>query len=75
MKIFFIINVYKHHKMAITFIVSLCSALILTISFLPNWLLVEKSENVYQNINNKLGNYFYFILIIILFIGLSFISS
>ena len=61
--------------MAITFIVSLCSALILTISFLPNWLLVEKSENVYQNINNKLGNYFYCILIIILFIGLSFISS
>ena len=71
MKLFFIINIYKHHKMSIIFIVSICSILILVESFLPSWLSNEKSENSYQNIKNKLGSYFYSIIIIILFAGLS----
>ena len=75
MKKYFIIYFYKHHKVSIIFIVSACSALILTASFLPNSLLDENSGNAYENINTKLGSYFYCILFIFVFVGLSFIYS
>ena len=76
LKKYFIIDFYYHHKVSIIFIISACSALLLTASILPNSLLNKNySENAYQNINDKLGSYFYCILIIILFVGLSFIYS
>ena len=70
------IDFYKHQKVSIIFIISACSALLLTASILPTSLLDGKDEkNAYQNINDKLGSYFYCILFIILFVGLSFIYS
>ena len=75
MKKYFIIDFYLHHKVSIIFILSACSALLLSASFLPNSLSGENPGNAYQNINNKLGNYFYSILFIIVFVGLSFICS
>ena len=75
MKKYFIIDFYKHHKVSIIFIVSACSALILAASFLPNSFFGKDSGNAYENINKKLGSYFYCILFIILFVGLSFIYS
>ena len=75
-KKYFIIDFYKHQKVSIIFIISACSALLLTASFLPTSLLDgEDEKNAYQNINDKLGSYFYCILFIILFVGLSFIYS
>ena len=76
LKKYFIIDFYKHQKVSIIFIISACSALLLTASILPTSLLDGKDEkNAYQNINDKLGSYFYCILFIILFVGLSFIYS
>ena len=75
-KKYFIIDFYKHQKVSIIFIVSTCSILLLTASFLPTSLLSDKNEgNAYKNINYKLGSYFYCILFFILFVGLSFIYS
>ena len=75
-KIFYHWFFYKHQKVSIIFIISACSALLLTASILPTSLLDGKDEkNAYQNINDKLGSYFYCILFIILFVGLSFIYS
>ena len=75
MKKYFIMDFYKHHKFSIIFIISSCSALLLTASFLPNSLSGDNPGNAYQNIKNKLGSYFYCILFIILFVGLSFVCS
>ena len=76
LKKYIIIDLYKHQKVSIIFIISACSALLLTASFLPTFLLDgEYEKNSYQNINDKLGSYFYCILFIILFVGLSFIYS
>ena len=75
MKKYFIIDFYLHQKVSIIFILSACSALLLSASFLPNSLSGENPGNAYQNINNKLGNYFYSILFIIVFVCLSFICS
>ena len=76
LKKYFIIDFYKHQKVSIIFIIPACSALLLTASFLPTSLLDgEDEKNAFQNINDKLGSYFYCILFIILFVGLSFIYS
>ena len=69
----FIIDFYRHHKVSIFFNIITCSVLLLTASFLPTSLLDEDNGNSYQNINKKLGSYFYCILFIILFIILSYI--
>ena len=47
MRKYFIIDFYKHHKFSIIFIVSACSALLLTASFLPNSLSGDNSGNAY----------------------------
>ena len=76
LKKYFIIDFYKNQKVSIIFIIPACSALLLTASFLPTSLLDgEDEKNAFQNINDKLGSYFYCILFIILFVGLSFIYS
>ena len=73
MKKYFIIDFYRHHKVSIFFNVITCSALLLTASFLPTSLLDENNGNSYQNINKKLGSYFYCVLFIFIFVILSFI--
>ena len=75
MRKYFIMDFYKHHKVSIIFIISACSILILTASFLPSSLLDENSGNAYQNIKAKLGSYFYCILFIFIFVILSYTYS
>ena len=72
---YFNINFYRHHKVSIIFNVSICSTLLLTASFLPTSLSGENPGNSYQNLNDKLGNYFYCILFIFVFSILSLIYS
>ena len=72
---YFIIDFYRHHKVSIIFNVSICSTLLLTASFLPTSLSDENPGNSYQNLNDKLGNYFYCILFIFVFVILSLIYS
>ena len=72
---YFIIDFYRHHKVSIIFNVSICSTLLLTASFLPTSLSGENPGNSYQNLNDKLGNYFYCILFIFVFVILSLIYS
>ena len=57
LKKYIIIDLYKHQKVSIIFIISACSTLLLTASFLPTFLLDgEYEKNSYQNINDKLGS-------------------
>ena len=49
------------------------SALLLTASFLPTSLSSDNPGNSYQNINAKLGSYFYSILFIFIFMILSYV--
>ena len=72
---YFVIDFYRHHKVSIIFNVSICSTLLLTASFLPTSLSDENPGNSYQNLNDKLGNYFYCILFIFVFAILSLIYS
>ena len=71
MKKYFIINYYRHHKVSVIFNTTVCSALLLTASFLPTSLSGENPGNSYDTINKKLGSYFYCILFIFIFIVLS----
>ena len=75
MRKYFIMDFYKHHKVSIIFIISICSILLLTASFLPSSLLGGDRGNAYQNINEKLGSYFYCILFIFIFMILSYVYS
>ena len=68
MKKYFEVNIYGHHKCSIIFIIIICSILLFIATFLPN----DNKENQYQYVEKKLGNYFYSILISIVFMVLSF---
>ena len=70
---YFIIDFYKHQKVSVFFIVITVSALLLTASFLPTSLSSDNPGNSYQNINAKLGSYFYSILFIFIFMILSYV--
>ena len=71
MKRYFEIDIYKHHKCAIIFNFILCTTLLFVASFFP----CSKEGNQYESIENKLGNYFYSIIFILVFLFLSFIYS
>ena len=75
MRKYFTIDFYIHHKFAIIFNASICSAILLTASFLPTSLSSENPGNSYQNINSRLGSYFYCILFILFFLILSYVYS
>ena len=75
MRKYFKMDFYIHHKVSIIFILSTVSATLFVASFLPSNISGEFEGNAYQNINHKLGSYFYFILFILLFAFLSFIYS
>ena len=72
MKKYFVMDFYLHHKVSIIFIISICSILLLTASFLPTSLIGNNSGNAYQNIETKLGSKFYSILFILVFVVLSY---
>ena len=75
MKKYFKIDFYIHHKVSVIFIVSTVSITLFIASLLPSNISGEYGGNAYQNINIRLGSYFYFILFILLFAFLSFIYS
>ena len=70
---YFKIYFYRHHKIAIIFNIIFGSIILIITSFLPSSLYNGIQGNSYQNIKDKLGSYYYFILIILLFAILSFI--
>ena len=72
MRKYFVMDFYLHHKVSIIFIISICSILLLTASFLPTSLLGKISGNAYQNIETKLGSKLYSILFIFVFFVLSY---
>ena len=72
MRKYFTMDFYIHHKVSLIFIVSTVSATLFIASFLPSSISGEYEGNAYQNINHKLGSYFYCILFILLFMFLSF---
>ena len=73
MRVYFTIDFYIHHKIALIFNITLCSAILITASFLPTSFSNDNPGNSYQNTRNKLGSYFYCFLIIVCFVALSFI--
>ena len=75
MRKYFKMDFYIHHKVSIIFILSTVSATLFVASFLPSNISGEFEGNAYQNINYKLGSYFYCILFIFLFMLLSFFYS
>ena len=75
MRKYFTMDFYIHHKVSLIFIVSTVSATLFIASFLPSSISGEYEGNAYQNINYKLGSYFYCILFILLFMFLSFFYS
>ena len=75
MRKYFIIYFYKHHKFAIIFNATVCSAILLTCSFLPTSLSNDNPGNSYQNIKTRLGSYFFCVLFILLFLILSYIYA
>ena len=75
MRKYFIVDFFKHHKFAIIFNATFCSSILLIASFLPTSLSSENPGNSYQNINARLGSYFYCILFILFFLFLSIVYS
>ena len=75
LKRYFSIDFYLHHKISIIFIVVSCSTMILIASFLPSYFADSNSENAYDNVEKRLGSYYYCIPIILLFFFLNFVYT
>ena len=78
MRKYFTIDYYKHHKVSILFNAIFCSSILIFTSFLPSSLYYEDQENYVpesslQNLKDKLGSYFYSILLIAVYMLLSFV--
>jgi len=71
MKRYFVIDIYIHHKCSIYFNSILCTTLLFVASFFP----YSEEGNQYKSVENKLGNAFYSIIFILVFLFLSFIYS
>ena len=69
MKRYFVIDIYKHHKCSIIFICVMCTVLLIIDYSLPD----TENKNQFQRISEQLSNNFYFIIIILIFVVLSFI--
>ena len=72
MRKYFIMDFYLHHKVSIIFIILICSILLLIATFIPYIAYGKNIGNAYESINAKLGNKFYSILFIFVFIVLSY---
>ena len=71
LKKYFIVDYYKHHKIAIIFIISSGSIFLLAASFLPNSLNAANPRTAYENVKNFTGSYYYCFLITAFFVFLS----
>ena len=68
MKKYFIIEIFKHQKYSMYFVIIVCTILLMISTFIPY---NESSElNAYQKVNDITGNYFIFIPILLIFIYL-----
>ena len=72
MRKYFIMDFYLHHKVSIIFIILICTILLLIATFIPYIAYGKNIGNAYESINSKLGNKFYSILFIFVFIVLSY---
>ena len=70
---YFKIYFYKHHKMTIILNPIFGTLILITASFLPSSISENDKNNSYQNVEEKLGSYYYIILLILLFMILSFV--
>ena len=76
MKKYFVMDIFRHQKCSIFFIVITCSSFILIASLIPSSIGEEGEElNTYQAIAKKLGSYAYCFIIIPVFIFLSFVFA
>jgi hypothetical protein len=73
MKKYFIIEIFKHQKYSMYFVIIVCTILLMTSTFLPY---NEISElNAYQKVNDITGSYFTFIPILLIFISFTAMTS
>ena len=73
MKKYYVIQLYKHQKYSMIFVIVICSILLITATFLPY---DSKGDyNAYQKVNNITGSYYAFIPILIIFISLTCMTS
>ena len=71
MKKYFVVDIYRHHKCSIIFIFVTSTICLLIASFLPNSS-YGGEQNAYQFIDKDMGSYFYFMIITLFFVFLSF---
>ena len=67
MKRYFVVNLHKHQKYSMLFVIFICSIILLVTTFIPYNNLSEK--NSYQKVKDITGSYFYFIPIVLIFIA------
>ena len=73
MKKYFIIEIFKHQKYSMYFVIIVCTILLMTSTFIPY---NESSElNAYQKVNDITGSYFTFIPILLIFISFTAMTS
>ena len=76
MNLYFSINIYKHQKYSLLFIIISCTILLFISTFFPYY---EKKNSVnfnsYEIVNDLTGSYFYSILIFLLFLLISLVTS
>ena len=74
MKKYFPYEIYIHHKLSMIFISITCLTFTLVCSLLPETSSEEKL-NTYQKVENEFGNYYYSILLVLVFVVGNFIYS
>ena len=69
---YFVINIYKHHKYSMLFIIIGSTILILISTFFPK---DKEKKNSYQIVEKITGSNFSFLLIFLIFISISYITA
>ena len=77
MRRYFVINIYKHQKVAILLIITLSTLLLIISTFFPYSESPNEEDNLnsYQTIKNLTGNYFYCFVVFIGFILITAMTS
>ena len=73
MKKYFVIEIFKHQKYSMFFVIGFCSILLILSTFFPYN--ASSEYNSYQKVNEITGNYFTFIPILIIFISFTAMTS
>ena len=69
MKRHFIIQIFRHQKYSMIFVIVICTILLLLSTFFPYD--KQSDSNAYQKVKALTGSYYYFILFLFLFIILN----